>query len=57
VTAQDLRRKESSLPPSGRAGRNGVLVLGWSQFWLFSGILGSLLAMFLVILFAHLSSL
>ena len=27
-----------------------MLVLGWSQFWLFSGILGSLLAMFLVIL-------
>ena len=57
MTAQDIGRKEPSLPPSGRASRKGVLVLGWSQFWLFSGILGSLLAMFLVILFAHLSSL
>jgi hypothetical protein len=32
-------------------------MLGWGQFWLLSGILGALLAMFGVILLAHLSSL
>ena len=57
MTAPALRRKEPRVPPARRTSRNGVLVLGWGQFWLLSGILGSLLAMFIVILFAHLSSL
>jgi hypothetical protein len=32
-------------------------MLGWVQFWLLSGILGTLLALFIVILLVHLSSL
>jgi hypothetical protein len=45
------------LSPARRASRKGLLVLGWGQFWLLSGILGSLIALFLVILLVHLSSL
>ena len=57
MNAPALRHEEPRLSPARRASRNGVVVLGWGQFWLFTGILGSLLAMFIVILFAHLSSL
>jgi len=57
VTAQARRPEEPRLSPARRASRNGLLVLGWGQFWLLSGILGSLLALFLVILLVHLSSL
>ena len=57
MTAPALRHKDPRLSPSRRASRNGVLVLGWGQFWLLSGILGALLALFLVILLVHLSSL
>jgi hypothetical protein len=37
--------------------RKGLFVLGWGQFWLLAGILGSLLALFVVILLVHLASL
>ena len=57
MTEPALRHEEPRLSPTRRASRNRVVVLGWGQFWLFTGILGSLLAMFIVILFAHLSSL
>ena len=57
VTAHVLRAEEPRLSPARRASRTGLLVLGWGQFWLLSGILGALLALFLVILLVHLSSL
>ena len=57
LTEPALRHEEPRLSPARRATRSRVVVLGWGQFWLFTGILGSLLAMFIVILFAHLSSL
>jgi hypothetical protein len=37
--------------------RNGLLQLGWSHFWLLSGILFGMLALAVVAVFAHLSSL
>jgi hypothetical protein len=57
VTAHILRHEEPRLSPARRASRNGLLILGWSQFWLLSGILGALLALFIVILLGHRSSL
>jgi hypothetical protein len=57
VTAHAFRPEEPRLSPARRASRKGLLVLGWGQFWLVTGILGSLLALFIVILFVHLSSL
>jgi hypothetical protein len=57
MTAHPVRYEEPRLSPARRASRTGPLVLGWGQFWLLSGILGSLLALFVVILLAHLSSL
>ena len=57
MTVHALREEEPRLSPACRASRDGLLVLGWGQFWLLSGILGSLLAMFGVVLLVHLSSL
>lgn len=57
LTAHTLRHEEPRLSPARRASRAGLLVLGWGQFWLLSGLLGALLALFLVILLVHLSSL
>jgi len=57
MTAQAHRHEEPRLSPARRANSNGMLVLGWGQFWLLGGILGSLLALFGVILLVHLSSL
>ena len=37
--------------------RNGLLQLGWPHFWLFSSILAGILAIAIVVIFAHLSSL
>ena len=57
LTEPALRHEEPRLSPARRASRTGLLVLGWGQFWLLSGILGALLALFLVILLVHLSTL
>jgi hypothetical protein len=57
MSAHALRFEEPRLSPARRASRTGPVVLGWGQFWLLSGILGSLLALFAVILLAYLSSL
>ena len=56
MTAHARRHEEPGLSPARRASRNGLLVLGWGQFWLVSGILGALLALFIIVLFVHLSS-
>lgn len=57
MTAHALRHQEPRSSPARRASRRGLFVLGWGQFWLLSGILGTLLAMFTVILFAYLQGL
>ncbi len=57
MTAHALRHEEPRRSPARRASRQGLLVLGWSQFWLLGGLIGALLALFGVILLAHLSSL
>jgi hypothetical protein len=57
VTDHAVRPEEPRPSPARRASRSGLLVLGSGQFWLLTGILGSLLAMFIAILFVHLSSL
>ena len=57
MTAHALRPEEPRLSPARRASRTGLVVLGFGQFWLLTGILGSLLAMFGIILLVHLSSL
>jgi hypothetical protein len=36
--------------------RNGLLQLGWPHFWLLITILGGMLALVVLILFVHLSS-
>jgi hypothetical protein len=36
--------------------KNGLLQLGWPHFWLLIGILGGTLALVVLVLFAHLSS-
>jgi hypothetical protein len=57
VTAHAIHHEEPRPSPARRASRRGLLMLGWVQFWLLSGILGTLLALFIVILLVHLSSL
>ena len=57
MIVQPLRYEEPRLSPARRASRRGLFVLGCGQFWLLSGILGSLLALFVAILLVHLSSL
>ena len=57
MTTHAVRSEEPRSSTARRASRKGLLVLGWGQFWLLTGILGSLLAMFIAILFVHLSSL
>jgi hypothetical protein len=42
--------------PARRASRNGLVQLGWPHFWLLAGILGGMVALFVGILFAHLST-
>lgn len=43
--------------PARSARRNGLLQLGWSHFWLLTGILGGMLALVVLLFFARLSSL
>ena len=57
VTGHAIHREEPRPSPARRASGRGLVLLGWVQFWLLSGILGTLLALFIVILLVHLSSL
>jgi hypothetical protein len=57
MTAHSLSRKEWPRRPTHREGRNGVVQLGWSQFWLLIGILGGILALVVLVFVAHLASL
>jgi hypothetical protein len=44
VTAHSLTHQEAAKPPGRRAGRNGLVRLGWPHFWLLSAVLGGMLA-------------
>ena len=57
MTAHSLSQKEWRRRPAHRESRNGVVQLGWSQFWLLIGILGGILALVILVFFANLASL
>lgn len=56
MTTHSLTHKEWRRP-AHRATRNGVLQLGWPHFWLLIAILGGMLALVVLVMFASLSSL
>jgi hypothetical protein len=56
VTAHSLTHLEAQKPPVRRAGRNGLVGLGWPHFWLLAGILGGMLALVALVFFAALVS-
>jgi hypothetical protein len=57
MTAHSLAHEEGRRSLARRGGRNGLLQLGWSHFWLLICILGGMLALVVLVFFAHLSSL
>lgn len=56
MTAHSLTHEEERRSPARHAGGNGLLQLGWSQFWLLIAILGGMLALVALVFFARLSS-
>jgi hypothetical protein len=54
MTAHHFIRDERSEPLSSRRAGSRPLTLGWPQFWLFSGILGGMLALLGTVLLASL---
>jgi hypothetical protein len=54
MTAHHFMRDERSEPRSHRHARSQLFTLGWPQFWLFSAILGGMLALLGTVLVAHL---
>jgi hypothetical protein len=57
MTAHSLSEKGWRRPSTHRGTGNGVLQLGWSHFWLLIGILGGMLGLVVLVLFASRSSL
>lgn len=57
MTLHALTHDRRQRPPGRSVTRNGLLQLGWPHFWLLIGILGGTLALVVLVLFAHLSSL
>jgi hypothetical protein len=56
MTAHSLSDKAWRRPWTHRRGRNGVLQLSWSHFWLLVGILGGMLGLVALVFLAYLSS-
>ena len=56
MTAHSVTHEEERRPPSARAGRNGLLLLGWPHFWLLTGILGGMLGLVALVYFVELGS-
>jgi hypothetical protein len=54
MTAHSLTQKEWSRPPAHRRLRNGLLQLGWPQFWLLIGILSGMLGLVALMFVAYL---
>jgi hypothetical protein len=57
MTAHSLTHDKERLSPARVVSRNGLLQLGWSHFWLLISILGGMLALVVLVIFALLSSL
>lgn len=57
MTAHSLTHEKGRRSPARFVSRNGLLQLGWSHFWLLISILGGMLALVVLIIFAQLSSL
>jgi hypothetical protein len=53
MTAHSLSHKEWSRPAHRRL-RNGLLQLGWPQFWLLIGILSGMLGLVALVFIAYL---
>jgi hypothetical protein len=56
MTTHSLTHGEARKSPVRRAGRNGLLQLGWPHFWLLAAILGGMLALVALVFFADLVS-
>ena len=56
MALRDLIYEGPRRSPARRASRHGLVQLGWPHFWVLAGILGGMLALFIAILFAHLST-
>jgi hypothetical protein len=56
MTAHSLTHEGGRRSLARRGSRNGLLQLGWFHFWLLVGILGGMLALVVLVFFAHLSS-
>jgi hypothetical protein len=54
MTAHSLSHKGWSRPPAHRRPRNGLLQLGWPQFWLLVGILSGMLGLVALLFIAYL---
>jgi hypothetical protein len=52
MSAHGWIHDDAARSPSRHVRRNGLLQLGWPHFWLLTGILGSTLALLVLILFA-----
>ena len=52
MTAHGLSHDDVAPSRSRDVTRNGLLQLGWPHFWLLTGILGSMLALFVLIFIA-----
>ena len=57
MTAHSLSGNGYRRAPAHHGTRNELVRLGWSQFWLLIGILGGILALVVLVFFAHLASL
>ncbi len=53
MTAHSLIHAEAERSMSRRVSRDGLLQLGWLHFWLLLAILGGMLALVGLVLFAH----
>ena len=57
MTAHSLIQEGVRQSRARRITRNGLHQLGWAHFWLLLGILGGMLALVVLVVFARLSSL
>jgi hypothetical protein len=56
VSAHSLTHQEAVKAPARSVRRNGLVALGWPQFWLLAGILGGMLALVALVYFVALVS-
>lgn len=53
MTTHSLTHEERRQSPLRRAGRNGLLQLGWFHFWLLAAILGGMIGLVGLVFFAR----